>query len=82
MVVERFRPGAAERIYARLRAQGRMMPAGLEYLDSWIDLPRERCWQLMRAESPDLFAPWIAAWSDLMEFEVVAVQTSAEAAAR
>ena len=40
-----------------------------------------RCFQLMRTDDPALFAVWIRAWSDLTDFEVIPVRTSAEAAA-
>jgi hypothetical protein len=81
MVIERFKPGAAPAIYGRLRELGRQMPTGLEYVNSWIDFDYDRCFQVMRADDPSLFGPWMAAWSDLMEFEIVPVRTSAEAAA-
>lgn len=80
MVVERFKPGAAPEIYRRLKERGRMMPDGLEYVSSWIAHDFSLCWQLMRADDRSLFEPWIAAWSDVMEFEIVPVRTSAEAA--
>jgi hypothetical protein len=57
------------------------MPAGLEYVDSWVDLARTSCFQLMRTDDPRLFQPWIDAWSDLVEFEITPVQSSAQAAA-
>lgn len=79
MVIERFRKGAAPEIYRRLREKGRMMPAGLEYVSSWIDLDFEICHQLMRTEDSTLFDKWIDNWRDLMEFEIVPVRTSAEA---
>lgn len=82
MVIEHFHPGAATEIYRRLRERGRQLPAGLDYLDSWVDLDYARCFQLMRTEDPALFAPWIAAWSDLGRFEVVPVRPGAEAAAQ
>jgi hypothetical protein len=34
----------------------------------------------METDDPSLFEPWIAAWSDLAEFDVVPVVGSAEAA--
>ena len=37
MVIERFKGGAAPKIYGRFREKGRMMPEGLEYISSWID---------------------------------------------
>jgi hypothetical protein len=78
MVIERFKNTPA--IYHRLQEKGRMMPAGLDYVSSWIDRDFKICWQVMQTENPALFDRWIENWSDLMEFEVVAVRTSAEAA--
>jgi hypothetical protein len=78
MVVERFKQGAAPEIYRRFREKGRMMPAGLEYVSSWIDHDLKICWQLMQTENIDLFEQWTRHWDDLMEFEVVPVRTSAE----
>ena len=81
MAVERYRAGAAEAIYERFRERGRQMPAGLEYVDGWVDLDCTSCFQLMRTDDPRLFQPWIDAWSDLVEFEITPVQSSAQAAA-
>ena len=81
MVVERYKAGAAEAVYERFRTQGRQLPGGLHYVDSWVDLACSTCFQLMRTDNPDLFARWIEAWSDLVDFDITAVQTSAEAAA-
>lgn len=80
MVIETFLRGA-EPVYARAAERGRMLPEGLLYLDSWVAArERDRCFQLMETDDPSLFEPWIAAWSDLAEFEVVPVIGSAEAA--
>ncbi|MBI2323876.1 MAG: DUF3303 family protein [Chloroflexi bacterium] len=38
--------------------------------------------QLMETDDARLFEQWTAAWSDLVEFEIVPVVSSAEAAAR
>ncbi len=81
MIVESFNPGAASEIYRRARSRGRMLPAGLEYLDSWVDLEFSRCFQLMRTDDRSLIGVWTGAWSDLVPFEVIAVRTSSEAAA-
>lgn len=80
MVIERYRHGA-EPVYARFHERGRMMPRGLEYVDSWVAGDRASCFQLMRTDDPALFDAWMASWSDLVDFEVVPVMTSAEAAA-
>ena len=79
MVIERFKEGAASEIYQRLREKGRMMPEGLEYISSWIDLGFKTCWQLMQTEDFALFDKWIANWRDLVDFQIVPVRTSAEA---
>ena len=79
MVIERFKEGAAAEIYRRFRERGRMLPEGLEYISSWIDLGFKICWQLMQTEDFALFNKWIANWCDLVDFEIVSVRTSAEA---
>ncbi|HJX82049.1 MAG TPA: DUF3303 family protein, partial [Candidatus Udaeobacter sp.] len=76
MVVEHFKDAPA--IYRRLREKGRMMPEGLEYVSSWIDVDLKICWQLMHAKDESLFERWIDNWKDLMDFEIVPVRTSAE----
>ena len=76
IVIERFKDVPA--IYQRLREKGRMMPEGLEYVSSWIDVDMKTCWQLMRAENESLFRAWSDNWKDLMDFEVVSVRTSSE----
>jgi hypothetical protein len=81
MVVEKFRFGA-EPVYKRSAEQGRMLPDGLAYIDSWVDAELRTCFQLMETDRPELFDEWIARWDDLVEFEVVPVLTSADAARR
>jgi hypothetical protein len=79
MVIERFKnPGAIE-IYGRARDNGRMVPAGLEYVASWVDLDFTRCFHLMRTNDERLLKQWSAHWEDLVEFEFIPVRTSREA---
>ena len=81
MVIEAYMQGPGP-VYARAAEQGRMLPPGLVYLESWIDeRGLDRCFQLMEAEQPSLFDQWIAKWNDLAKFEIVPVVSSAEAAA-
>lgn len=80
IVIERLRDPRA--VYERLRQRGRLMPEGLHYRDSWISADLARCFQLMECDDSALLDAWIAGWSDLMEFEVVPVVSSAEASAR
>jgi len=80
-VIEHYRPERAPEVYRRFRERGRMAPAGLRYVTSWVDLKFERCFQVMEAEDEALFKEWTANWDDLIDFEIVPVRTSAEAAA-
>ena len=80
MVIERFRPGRVADVYRRLREHGRQAPAGLRYVDSWVDLDFERCFQVMETDEDGLLERWMAAWADLVDFEVVPVMSSDEAA--
>ena len=79
MVIERFRPHSVEPIYQRLAERGRLMPAGLRYVDSWVQADLRGCYQLMECDDPALLQQWIAGWNDLMEFEIVPVTTSESA---
>lgn len=82
LVIERFRNGDPVPIYRRLREEGRLMPEGLEYVTSWITEDFARCYQVMACPDRALLETWMARWSDLMEFEVHPVLTSAEVQAR
>ena len=82
MVVEHFKNGDALPIYRRFRDQGRMAPDGLVYVASWVDEPLERCYQIMETNDRALLDAWMARWSDIVDFEVHEVITSAEAAQR
>ena len=81
MVIEHFKDGAGVEVYRRFRDRGRMAPDGLEYVASWVDLNFERCFQVMEADSEASFREWTANWDDLVDFEIIRVRTSAEAAA-
>ncbi len=78
MVIERFKEDAAPAIYRRFCEKGRMMPEGLNYISSWIDVDLKMCWQVMETDDFTLFDRWVENWSDLMDFEIVPVRTSAE----
>ena len=80
MVIENFRPGQAPEVYRRFRDRGRMAPEGLAYISSWVDLAFRRCFQVMEADSEALLKEWTENWDDLVDFEIVPVRTSEEAA--
>lgn len=82
MVIEHFKDGDAAPIYRRFRERGRLAPEGLTYINSWVDVNLQRCYQVMETEDRRLLDQWIANWCDVVDFEVHPVITSAEAAAR
>ena len=81
MVIERFRDGRPRPVYDRAREQGRQLPEGLRYVDSWVAADFARCFQLMETDDVTLLMTWVARWSDLVDFEVVPVAPSAQASA-
>ena len=82
MIIEHFRNGDPKPVYARFRERGRLAPEGLKYVSSWVTDDLARCYQVMECEDRSLLDQWMAAWSDIVEFEVIPVVTSAEAAKR
>lgn len=81
MVLERFKNRDARAVYARAREHGRMLPEGLTYVASWVETNFDRCFQVMECDDERLLHEWTARWSDLVDFELVPVSTSADAAA-
>ncbi|MCZ4279612.1 DUF3303 family protein [Kiloniella laminariae] len=73
MVIERFKAGCWDAAYARFNSSGRMLPSGLNYLNSWPSRENSVCYQLMETNSPELFELWFAQWNDLVEFELVPI---------
>ena len=82
MIVEHFRNGDPVPVYERFRARGRLAPEGVRYINSWVTDDLTTCYQVMECENRLLLDQWLAAWTDLVEFEVKPVITSAEASAR
>ncbi len=85
MVIEKFLKGPKP-VYEVVAKHGRMLPPGLHFVDSWIDeRTLDRCFQLMETDDPGLFDEWAESWSQwnvLIDFEIVPVVDSAEAARR
>lgn len=80
MIIEHFRDGNALPVYRRFRDRGRLAPAGLTYVSSWVTDDLRRCYQVMECDDRALVDEWIANWSDIVDFEVLPVITSAQAA--
>jgi hypothetical protein len=80
MIIERFKDGEAVPVYRRFRDEGRLAPDGLQYISSWVASDMSKCYQVMECADPRLLEQWIARWNDLVDFEVIPVIPSAEAA--
>jgi hypothetical protein len=80
MVIEDFRNKDRKATYRRFREKGRMMPAGLNFVSSWVAADMSRCFQLMESDDVALFQRWVAEWCDLAEFEIVPVTASKDTA--
>ncbi len=78
MIIERFKNRDPASIYKRLRESGRSLPEGLRYIDSWIELNFDRCFQVMECDDAGLLMRWVLEWRDLVEFEIVPVTPSKE----
>ncbi len=80
MVVERFRAGNPHAVGERFKARGRLMPdgSGVAYVSSWMAADGSCCYQLMDSPGLSELQPWIDAWSDLVDFEVIPVKSSAD----
>ena len=82
MIIESFKNRDAVPVYRRFREHGRLAPDGLTYVSSWVTSDMATCYQVMECADPGLLEQWIAQWSDLVDFEVVPVITSAQAVER
>lgn len=82
LMIESFKNGDAAPVYRRFREQGRLTQPGLQYVASWVTSDLKRCFQVMECSQPELLVQWMERWRDLVDFEVVPVISSAEAAAR
>jgi hypothetical protein len=80
MIVESFKNGDAAPVYRRFRDQGRLAPEGLKYVSSWVTTDMAKCYQVMECADPRLLEQWIARWCDLVDFEVLKIIPSAQAA--
>jgi hypothetical protein len=79
MIIERFRDNDMLPIYRRVRDEGRTLPEGLEYLDSWIEPNFSRCFQLMKCDDLRLFQRWVLERRGSgISFDIVPVVSSKE----
>ncbi len=82
MIIERFKNRDPVPVYRRFRDKGRMAPEGLTYVSSWVTEDLDRCYQVMECDDRRLLEQWMTRWSDVTDFEVIPVVTSAQAVER
>ena len=76
MVIEQFKNRDAKAVYGRFLKDGRNMPDGIVYKESWVEANFDRCFQLIECADVGLLQEWILRWQDLVEFEFVPVSES------
>lgn len=65
-------------VYRRFHEQGRMMPDGVRYVDSWVTTDGNTCYQINESRSEALLHEWAANRSDVTDFEFIPVISSRE----
>lgn len=78
VVIEKFKNGDARAVGERFESHGRMLPEGVTYEASWIDLAGSRCFQVMESPDERLLRVWMSNWDDLVDFDVIPVLRSAD----
>lgn len=78
MVIERFKNGDHHAVGQRFKQRGRLMPAGVSYVASWMSPAGDTCFQVTEAADRSLLDEWMSNWSDLVTFEVCPVLASAD----
>lgn len=80
MIIEQFKNCDPGPVYRRFRDKGRLAPENLKYVASWVTSDLAKCFQLMECDDVNVLKEWTEKWNDLVDFEVVPVVTSDEAA--
>lgn len=78
MLIKHFKGGDAAPIGERFRRNGRMLPEDVTYHASWVAEGGTRCFQVMEAPSIESLKPWLSRWDDLVDFEIIPVQSSSD----
>jgi hypothetical protein len=77
MIIERFERNDMIPVYRRVRDEGRKLPDGLAYIDSWVEPNFGRCFLLMECDDLRLLQHWVLGWRGTgVTFEIVPVVSS------
>jgi Protein of unknown function (DUF3303) len=75
MCIEDFSGRDRKAIYRKFRDKGRMAPAGLTFIESWVSADMRKCFVLMETDDVTLLQRWMADWCEHAEFEILPVVT-------
>ncbi len=79
MVIECFENDDMLPVYEHARENGRGLPEGLKYVNSWIEPSFARCFQLMECDDLRLLQQWVLHWRGTgARFEIVPVVESSQ----
>jgi hypothetical protein len=67
-------------VYRRFKEKGRQVPPEVRLVDSWIEASGKRCFQVMECADLKPLMEWVAAWRDIVDFEIIPVVPSRTAA--
>ncbi len=71
MIIERFRDNDMLPVYRRVRDEGRMIPEGLKYVESWVEPNVGRCFLLMECDDLRRLQEWVLQWTgSCVTFEI------------
>ncbi|MCB0686265.1 MAG: DUF3303 family protein [Saprospiraceae bacterium] len=79
LVIEKFNKDKIKLLYQRLEKEGRLMPEGIEYISSWIDIDITTCYQIVKGANIGQIQEWLTRWAGFAEFEIIPVIDSATA---
>jgi len=69
---------AVNPVEGRAGTEGRGLPEGLRYVDSWVEPNFDRCFQVMECDDAALLQQWVLHWAGLADFEIIPVVKSAD----
>ena len=76
MVIEKYKN--KEAVYKRFREKCRMMPEGVSYVNSWVSVDGNTCYQINEAQNEELLYEWSSNWNDVTDFAFIPVISSQE----
>jgi len=80
MIIERFQDNDMRPVYRKVRSEGRLLPEGLKYVDSWVEANFARCFQVMECDDLRVLQEWMLRWAGTgVSFEVVPIVSSRDA---